>query len=353
MDHAVRQNRSRDTALDKIKGVAILGVLLIHISAVGFSGYPVGSASWMISVAWGTVLRAAVPLFFMVSGTLFLRPEKPLQTRQIYSKYLLRILIALFVWAALYEGFDLALRWWRGESLGMAALKTALTNIVLFKHHFHLYYLHIILIVYMFLPVTRVFTAHASKRQMQYALALWAVFGIIYPFARQFPPFQMLGGIPAQYAINMTYGAIGYGVLGYYLRTYRVPRKAAWVYGVGALIAFFGTVFSSIHTGKAAGAYLEGMSPGVFLMAVGIFVFVSAGTCSEKGARFWGSLSRASFCIYLVHDFFNILFRGFGFDALAFSPVFSIPLAAAANLILSLLVYWVLSKIPVVKKYLV
>ena len=91
----------------------------------------------------------------------------------------------------------------------------------------------------------------------------------------------------------------------------------------------------------------------MFLMAVGIYVFVLTENGSGKKKDVWTALSLASFCIYLVHDFFNIIFRSCGFDALAFSPVFSIPLVVAANLILSYAVYWILAKIPMVKKYLI
>ena len=345
---------SRDARLDIIKSIAIIGVLLIHASAVGFSGYQLGSIDWFISVAWGTILRAAVPLFFMVSGALLLNPEKKIDTRQIYTKYLLRIVAALFIWAIAYEGYDLILKFIKSGISG-EDIKNAIKNILFFKHHFHLYYLHIIVIVYAFLPITRIFIAHASKRQMEYALLLWLILAIVYPFVRQMQvyPFNMLSGIPAQYAINMTYGAIGYGILGYYLKKYPVNRKLAWLYAVGAVITFFGTVYMSLHKGTANGAFFEGMSPGVLFMAVGIYAFVIRVEKNGMASRICVKLSKASFCIYLVHDFFNMIFRAFGLDALTFSPIISIPVIIFANLALSCIVYLLLSKVPIVKKYLI
>ena len=43
------------------------------------------------------------------------------------------------------------------------------------------YYLHILLLVYAFVPVARVFVRSASRRDLEYLLAVWFVTGILFP----------------------------------------------------------------------------------------------------------------------------------------------------------------------------
>ena len=103
------------------------------------------------------------------------------------------------------------------------------------------------LLVYLWLPITRLVVAHASKHNLQYLLGIWFVFGIVYPTLRDFWPFTLLAGIPVQWLVNMTYAAIGYTVLGYYLKTYPIPLRGALVCLIsGFLIVFGGTSFLSV-----------------------------------------------------------------------------------------------------------
>ena len=346
--------RKRDTSLDIIKTIAILGVPLIHASAVGFYGYPMGSGEWLASVFWGNILRAAVPLFLMVTGALFLDCNKEITGKKIYCKYLVRIVLALVIWAGLYEAFTIFLDYWVGNITDIGtALKTSLGNVVFFRHHFHLYYLQVVIIVYALVPIVRVFTAHGTQKQMKYAILVWIAFTVIYPFARHFAPLDQLEGVPAQYEINMTYGAIGYCLLGYYIKKYGVSRKFSWCYPLGLIVTIGGTVLMCEQTGELSELFYSVVSPGAFLMAFGIFTFVVNMKKTDRGAKFFGTVSKASFCIYLVHDFFNIIFAYMGFDAMSADPIISVPALVTINFALSFVVYLILSKIPIVNKYLI
>lgn len=341
--------RGRDYSIDLLKTLAIIGVLFIHTCTDGFKT-PLGSFDWVSSVFWGSVVRWAVPVFFMCSGALLLRPEKSLTLKKLYSKSILRILAALLFWAFAYKCFHLLAE----GAFTLPGLWQALKETLLFNHEFHLYFLHIMLVVYVFLPITRAFVRAADRALLRYALIVWFVLGILYPTVRPYWPFNLLNGIPAQWAINMTYSAIGYGLLGYYLKTYPLSRR--WVYALagaaGFALTFGGTWLLSLTHGELYTNFLEGMSVGVCLMAFGIF-----GLCvtirRERLPRFTGYMSKASFCIYLVHVFFLLLFTQYGFNTSFLPTVLSIPVFVLCMLACSLLVYALLSRIPWVKKWLI
>ena len=338
---------ARSGAVDLLKTLAIIGVVMIHVSAESIIS-AVGSPDWYASVFWGSLVRAAVPIFFMCSGALLLDPAKDVPIRRVYGKYLPRILAALFFWAAAYALLNLS----RQGPLSSGALWQAVKELLLFRHHFQLYFLHILLLIYILLPVTRLLAA-APKPLLRYALALWFILGVALPFARPYYPFDLLKGIPAQYALSLTWSAAGYSLLGHYLRQYP-PKRASrclLLFLLGFVITFAGTTLSSLQQGAYAGQFNEALSPGVCFMAAGLFGWAFA--CGTRPNRFFTIAAQASFCVYLVHDFFNIWRRDWTLTANSFPAALSIPALSAGVLLCSFAVWMVLSRIPVVKRYLI
>jgi len=368
----------RNYSIDIIKTIAIIGVITIHSCYEGY-GYSIGSFNWLSSVFWGSLTRASVPLFLMCSGALLLDPEKDMTIKKLYTKNMLRIIIALFFWATAYKIFILAVF----QEFSLHALIQIFKEILVFKHESHLYYLHIIIIVYTFLPITRVFIRNANKIEVQYFLAIWFLLGILYPLIRKFWPFTLLVGIPAQWMMNMTYASIGYGILGYYLNKNVKSNKIIYklLFVAGFLGVFIGTWIGSVRSGTLYQLFLEGMTPFVSFMATGIFGlvrsknFFSSAVTSEKFKNpeieaaiseiaaakemknyrkiFFTGLSKASFCIYLVHKFFIYIFNLNGFKVNILPAIVSIPILVTVNLLCCVVVYLVLSRIPVVKKYII
>ena len=84
--------------MDLLKSLAITGVILIHVSAGGYS-HPVGSFHWLSALFWGSVSRASVPIFLMVTGALMLDPRRELTLRQLWLQKIPRLLAALLAWA--------------------------------------------------------------------------------------------------------------------------------------------------------------------------------------------------------------------------------------------------------------
>ena len=324
---------ARDRAVDLVKTFAIVGVLLIHVSAGGFVGQ-VKSAGWLAALFWGSVSRASVPLFFMCTGALLLRPERDYPPRRILTRNLPRILAALF---------------------SSAAIVDALKSLVLFRHVSQLYYLHITILIYLCVPLLRVFTSSADEKQLRYALVIWFLTAIVYPTVRPLWPFRLLGGIPAQWALNMTWGSMGYCLLGHYLRTYPPKRRALGpaLWTVGLCMVFGGTFAASARAGTLQTQYLEGMSIGVAVMACGIFAALSRVKLGDRAARVCGTISSASFCVYLVHMFFVYFLRHFGLSGALAPSVLTIPAIVAAVFAGSFVVWLVLRKIPVVNRWLI
>lgn len=341
--------RRRDLSLDRIRSLAIVMVLVIH-SASGSLSQPPHGANWWAALAWGAVARPAVPLFFMCSGALMLSRE--LTPRRIFTHNLPRILCAMLVWAFLYQLTALS----EPGGLTAANLLQAVENTLTLRHETHFYFLHYLLLVYTFLPIVRTYVRSASRRELEYALAVWLVTGILLPLVQFYRPFSLVPPI-TWWKMPPCYAAIGYALLGYYLRQYGGTIRRVWyaaALAAGFAVTFGGTAVSSLRSGALVERFLEGMSPGPMLMALGWFgLILGRAALSKVREAAVSHLALASFCIYLSHILFLKVFIRLGFFSVFKRSVVSIPLMAALLLVCGWLLWTVLRRLPVVRNYLI
>ncbi len=342
------QVKQREVALDAIRTAAILMVVVIHVASPAIQR-SVGSGNWWGAMVWGVLARPAVPLFFMCSGALMLGRDIPL--KRLYGHNLLRILIAMFIWSLGYNLIPVV------KDFSLSGVWDAVKHTVVLDHEFHFYYLHILILVYVFIPVVRVFIRAASRRELEYLLGIWFVVGILFPVLRTIWPFSLVYTLTGNwYVMNMTYSAIGYGVLGYYLKTYgdTIPLWLPWTaWAGGAAIVFLGTAVLSFPKEGLVTTYMEGMSPGPMLMAFGMMGLMLRKKSWKPGLqRLTGRMAKASFCIYLVHVLIQRILEGIVGCATTLS-VITIPALTLAIVVISWGIYEVLCRIPIVKKWLV
>ena len=274
-----------------------------------------------------------------------LDPIKELPLRKLYFHNIARIVIAMLCWSMLYHIYHLFIT----ENFSFFTLWHAFKQTLLFKQEFHFYYLHIIILVYIMVPVIRVFTRSATKVELRYALLVWFALGIVYPTFKMIYPLSMLSGIPLQWMINMTYSSIGYLLLGHYLSEYPLSKSLSVSFTViGFITVFFGVVFMSAKDESLNTAFFEGMSVGVALYATGIFALCAA---KKSPNRFFLNVSNASFCIYLSHMFFVYLIRKI--FPCTFSPFLYVPVCVCAVMCASFTVWLILKQIPLISKWLI
>ena len=340
----------RNIAVDIIKAFAIFGVVVIHVVSPILTGAGIGSFEWFGGLFWGALFRASVPLFFMCSGAIMMNPQKPLTLRKLYFHNILRIVAAMLFWGTAYKIYHL----WEWNQLWWSNIYDALKHVLVFDQEFHFYYLHIILIFYILLPLSRFFVEKADKRLIEYGLLFWLIFAVIYPTALNFYPFTLFGGITPQWAVNLTYASLGYGVLGYYLMKYPLSAKKAVILSVAGFAVVFGmTFYMSRLNGTFNDIFTEGASIGVLAMAAGFFSLASRIKTGEAGGKIAVYVSKASFSVYLTHLFVIYLYERFapGFDIMP--SVLSIPLFSAAVMSICVIIYALLSKIPIINRWII
>ena len=345
-------DKKRCIYIDFIKTVAIISVLAIHASAPGFTSYDFKNINYIVSVLYGSLVRFAVPVFIMSSGAIFLNEEKEITIKNIYKKYIPRIIAALLLFALFYESVPLIFTYIKTGIIDKGLFKNGITNLFTLNTHFHLYYLYIIVILYALTPVLKSFLKGADKKREEYLIVFLFIFSSLVPFLRNLFSLNNFGGMTTQYDINLTYGMLLYFLLGHYFSKYDVKEKVykLIIFGgiLGFIITFFGTIIMSQVKNYSCQLFLEGMYPNIFLMAVAIFNFSKYH--NFKHEKIYVNISKSSFLIYLIHDFYNIVFRSIGLSIDIIPAVFSIPLLVIINFVLSYITYLIAKRIPLLNK---
>lgn len=108
----------RNDAIDTVKGLAIFGVIVIHVKPFA-QLQPLGIDSLVMTLLIDTPARFAVPFFFMAAGYLFGRRQTGSGTAGGLAKYSARLAKLYFGWLLLYALYDAALIAVRGKAAGM------------------------------------------------------------------------------------------------------------------------------------------------------------------------------------------------------------------------------------------
>lgn len=131
--------QKRIEEIDILKGIGMIAVVLIHITAIYTSHLTVG--------VFNSLLQFAVPLYLAVSAILLMNKYKEeLNTREFYKRYLPRIIIPYAVWSIIY----CIIYSYRGRKID-----NIIDTIFFGQANYHLYFMIIILQFYLLFPLIR------------------------------------------------------------------------------------------------------------------------------------------------------------------------------------------------------
>lgn len=202
--------------LDYLRAFAAFAVVLLHVSAVGFRQSSPYTPEWHAFNFYDSISRWGVPIFVMISGALFLNPDKEFNIKKLYKKNIVRIITSFFFWSTFY----------------------ALTVSILIKHNTsivyiggriicgesHLWFLYMILGIYVCIPLLRPITF--NKLLVNYFLIIAFITTFIMPSLFELlyhltgPYLSMIDVLHRAYntiGLNIALGYSSYFVLGHYL----------------------------------------------------------------------------------------------------------------------------------------
>lgn len=338
-------------------------VVLIHVVADGIHSYEVGSFTWNVSNVYDSLARFCVPAFVMISGAFMLDPEYNCTIKKLYSVKILRMVTALLFWGLVYGIYFVA------NEPNRPILTLAYQFVyTIFTGYHHMWFLFMIIGLYIITPILRKLVE--DKRLMQYFLLGSFVFSAVFMFVADLSDrliginavlnfiSELLAYVKKNIHIDFLVGYAFYYVLGYYIKTYSVSRKAEkMIYASGILsfvLIMVGTYALSLYKGKNVEILYEYLYFPVCFEAAAVFIFfkehISKIDFKEKIIKTVSFLSKYSFGVYLSHMLVKNLLP-FGIDML--NSVLSVPIVTVAVCVMSLLITFIIGKIPVLKKYII
>lgn len=345
--------------LDYLRILAIFAVVVLHTAAQKWYVTPIETAEWKIFNLFDSMVRWCVPVLVMISGALFLDPDKAIDTKKLFSKSILRMAAAYVCWSLVYASDRLL----RG-----ASLEYAITVFV--KGESHLWYMFMIIGLYMVVPILRKITE--SRSIERYFLVIGFFFTFLLPrvldflatcpFSSGFFLIQPFKDVMTKTDFHLTLGYVYYFVLGHYLAGLDIRRGvrcSLYCLCIAAFAAiFFLTDWHSALIGKASSKYYGNFTLLVFICSVAAFVFgkyvLSSFKPQGRTLQIILHLSKCSFGVYLIHMLIlNKLELLLHWTPLSFLPLINIPLLSVAVFVISYLIIALIHKIPVLNRYIV
>ncbi|WP_126343442.1 acyltransferase [Kurthia zopfii] len=343
--------------MDILRIIAMFMVVIIHVSASNFKTVDVSSFEWKTFNFTDSLARSAVPIFVMISGMFFLRPDKQLSYKKLYQKSIVRLLIAYVFWSIAYAVY---MMYYKGKSFTAENTDWFVNHIL--DGHYILWYIPMLIGIYILVPVLRPITEKKDRRLLEYILIIFFVFGILLRTMNKVGMNDNLSIILNQISLDGFVGYVGYFLLGYYLATYDLKKPLRIVIYTLGILSVFVTAYMSyseaMELNKPSTILYGYHMMTTFFEGFAIILFVKNSKLiqhlSEKPQinKRIVEFSGLTFGMYLIHDMILKQFTMFGITTVSSNPVIMTIFIVVSVFVLSLIATYFLRKIPFVKKYL-
>ncbi len=279
--------RKRIAYYDILRGIAIIGVIIIHSSGNGYA-FKASSLDFIGTVVLREFVNFAVPLFIALSG--FFLANKKFETNQDYWKFIKkqisRVLIPYLLWSLLYS----IVNFQKGEGI----------NVIVYKYFTFqscgpMYFIFLIIQYYLLLPILK---KMANRKGLIVSMIISLLSCILIFYFRHFTDFNLplvvYGGFFPTYLV--------FFVLGLYLRNNKVKYTTQKL--IPFIVAFF--ILSCIETYLLYLKFndirnaVNGEKIGSFLYAIA-FVMLFFRNVKLRNLPMMTYTGEISFGIYLSH----------------------------------------------------
>jgi surface polysaccharide O-acyltransferase-like enzyme len=341
-----QQATGNTTYLNVLRVFACIAVIIFHIfsNIVNSFGTLLTESEKYISTILVNIWLWHVPSFVMISGVIFLDKEKEITIHKLLKKYVLRIILALFIFGVPFAFMEIFFN--SHYQFNITQVGVSILNVFEGKLWDHMWYLYMIAGLYIMLPLFKFFVNSASKKTLEYVLIVLFIFtsviptfqnmlsfkfGIYIPISSIFVFYLLLGHYIHQYNFCLNNRTILLMVISYVLYIVLMPINNKFI-NVTNIIGLYGNI-----------------SPLVVMITFCIFCYFHQNINSNKLFDF---ISPQIFGMYLIHQFFlNIFFKFIKFTPDRYPFVLVVIVIMIMTIILSLMFSIVFRKIKFIKNY--
>lgn len=332
---------NRNFSLDHLRILATLMVVMIHVSGC-FVVYIPESAGVNVKFTsfFGALSSCAVPLFFMISGALFLDKGKQVTIKGLLWR-IFHVLVVMFLWNFVYALIDN----WNNMSLYEMVKDT-------WKGHFHFWFIEYLVGVYLLIPVLKGLVEYEDGKFVKYYVIFFVIFGILKASLNSL--LSPICNEEIRIITNKIHVELcdfcGYFVVGYYLNksNHRINRYLLLSVFLFAVVSYyFITAVMNVQL-VGTGAF----TIFVFAEACALFLLFKDSCNHSKNPKLVAAISKATFGVYLIHPLFFEYVLPIGcFETM--SEYIVLPVYYLIIVSLSFASSLAINNIPVLKRWLV
>lgn len=330
--------------IDFIRVLAMFLVVLAHSCASRLE-HGVGSVDWNIVHSLVIITEVAVPLFFMISGSTILNSPKTRSIRYLFKHRLPKILVPFIIWSIITAYVA-----WQID--GTYTFHSFMQSILSMYHQpviIAYWFIYPLISLYLLSPLLKAMVDSLSSTGLTYLLILWFVFMMIIPAIIPVLPSDIRVYFKAYSMSKIVFSSyLGYFLLGYKLSQEK-HRKTNWIVGILLILILFAiNIEIGLIDNKSLWKILNIFSIGSVPFIAGL-IFVVLRSFENKYHHWFSKLieilAPLTYGVYLIHGLvIDIVEVWFGINA-----YFTNFLLAS---LISLVVIFILSKLPIIKKIL-
>lgn len=353
---------NRKPAFDLLRIISLIGVIAMHVSSGVITAGAEEDPLYILKLIYNAPFHYGVPIFVMISGALFLDPQKEINIKRMWTHNILRIAVSFCIWSMGY-GVQNYLHY-------KAGWKYLLWEFLYSRDH--LWFLPMIIGLYIITPILSTWIKNAKDKEIRYFILMFCIFQIACETLKALPLPSIVGSMVELRNIQLVCSYVGYFILGYYLIHIGVARKTLkLIYCSGIVGLVSGIVLLvvlSLKLNRGVFEIVDSFTVLTFAWSVFLFVMVvrifdkngclresdridkSAGQCN-KTYKILKELGMDSFGTYLCHIAVIDVFLSFGYAADTLPVPFGVPLYVIAVYTVGTLVAALLRRIPVIGRY--
>lgn len=331
---------------DLLKVISAIMVVFIHIISEYWYDLNPNSVDFKVLTIMDSVCRICVPIYFMISGALFLNEDKKITLKEMFKKYILNIFLIFIFWNMSYSVLDLLIN--KHNAFSIKIIFDCFINTIFGKGIFQLRFLTTILGFYLCVPVLKLITKKENKKVLQYLMIILFIFTSLNTLIKD------IININLGYSIVFS-GYLLYFILGYYINTFDIDKKYCYfIYGIGLLSLIMTpilTISNSINMAKPMETYLNYSSFNVYLYSASIFLLAKNMFKDYEEGKLLRLLSKSYFGVYLIHGFVLGFIKYINFFDIVSLKYVNVIILLPIIYIISLIPSLIISKIPILKKF--
>ncbi|SEQ44482.1 Surface polysaccharide O-acyltransferase, integral membrane enzyme [Treponema bryantii] len=347
---ANQSDKIRFEYITLLRVIGTFAVIGIHVvcTPVTLYGTIYSTIDLRLSVFITNLLRMfAVPLFIMISGALFLNPEKDFDLSKFLKKNVVRILTVLIIFSFI---FCLLESYFNERIISISVIKIVLRNLIEGKSWAHMWFLYMLPGLYFSVPLLRPFVKNATDKEFNFTLLILFIFLSFIPTLEK--KFNIKTGITIPItSIYFLYFLLGSAISHRNLfDSLKTCVTLILLPSLFILIELF--IPNTIIIEDAVLKNTNASSIAAISLSIGIFSLIRnfyRNQCSVV-IKF---ISENSFGIYLLHTIpLNICFKVLKFSPEKINLYILLLICYLFSFYFSITVTVLLRKIPIVKKYL-